>query len=246
MRFKDKVILITGGNSGIGLSTAKRLVSEGAKVVITGRDRDSLDKAVKQLSPESSGIVADVTKLKDLDQMYLTIKEKYGRLDGVFANAGIASFVPISNVTEESYDQLMNTNVKGVYFTLQKAIPYLLPGAAIVINASVVAGKGSPGTSVYAATKAAVRSMARTFSGELAQNNIRINVVSPGPIETPIWKKGETPIPDEAIAHIAQGVPIKRFGTEEEIAASVSFLLSEDSTYIYGIDLHVDGGVSQI
>ncbi|BDA80553.1 oxidoreductase [Leptospira kobayashii] len=246
MRFKDKVILITGGNSGIGLSTAKRLASEGAKVAITGRDKDALDKAVKELGSNSLGIVADVTKLEDLDRMYITIKEKYGKLDGIFANAGTAAFIPISDITEESYDQLMNTNVKGVYFTLQKAIPYLLPGSAIVLNASVVASKGNAGTSVYAATKAAVRSMARTFSGELSQKNIRVNVVSPGPIETPLWKRGMTPVPDEALARIAQGVPIKRFGTEEEIAASVAFLLSEDSTYIYGVELNVDGGTSQI
>jgi len=248
MRFKDKVVLVTGGNSGIGFATAKRLVSEGATVIITGRDKTRVEQSVRELGPKNLGIVADVTNFKDIDRVYKEIKEKFGKLDGLFANAGIATFAPITSVTEEAYDSLMNTNVKGVYFTLQKAIPLLSKGASVVINSSVVNTVGNPSASVYSATKAAVRSMARTFSTELIGSGIRVNVVSPGPIETPIW---EMPGSDPAIIAarvetIKQTNPSKRFGKPEEIAAAVAFFLSDDSSYVVGAELYVDGGMTQL
>jgi NAD(P)-dependent dehydrogenase (short-subunit alcohol dehydrogenase family) len=173
MRFKDKVVLVTGGNSGIGFATAKRLVSEGATVIITGRDKKRVDQSVQELGAKSLGIVADVTKTEDIDRVYSEIKSKFGKLDGLFANAGVATFEPITQITEKSYDNLMNTNVKGVFFTLQKAIPLLSKGASIVINSSVLNTKGSPGASVYGSTKAAVRSLARSFSSELVGSGVR-------------------------------------------------------------------------
>jgi NAD(P)-dependent dehydrogenase (short-subunit alcohol dehydrogenase family) len=248
MRFKDKVVLVTGGNSGIGFATAKRLVSEGATVIITGRDKKRVDQSVQELGAKSLGIVADVTKTEDIDRVYSEIKSKFGKLDGLFANAGVATFEPITQITEKSYDNLMNTNVKGVFFTLQKAIPLLSKGASIVINSSVLNTKGSPGASVYGSTKAAVRSLARSFSSELVGSGVRVNVVSPGPIATPIWESDGVPaaVRDERAANIAKTNPSKRFGQPEEIAGPVAFLLSDDSSYVVGAELYVDGGASQL
>jgi NAD(P)-dependent dehydrogenase (short-subunit alcohol dehydrogenase family) len=248
MRFKDKVVLVTGGNSGIGFATAKRLVSEGATVIITGRDKKRVDQSVQELGAKSLGIVADVTKTEDIDRVYSEIKSKFGKLDGLFANAGVATFEPITQITEKSYDNLMNTNVKGVFFTLQKAIPLLSKGASIVINSSVLNTKGSPGASVYGSTKAAVRSLARSFSSELVGSGVRVNVVSPGPIATPIWESDGVPVAvrDERAANIAKTNPSKRFGQPEEIAGPVAFLLSDDSSYVVGAELYVDGGASQL
>jgi NAD(P)-dependent dehydrogenase (short-subunit alcohol dehydrogenase family) len=248
MRFKDKVVLVTGGNSGIGFATAKRLVSEGATVVITGRDKKRVDQSVQELGGKSLGIVADVTKIEDIDRVYSEVKNKFGKLDGLFANAGVATFEPVTQVTEKSYDNLMNTNVKGVFFTIQKAIPLLNKGASIVINSSVLNTKGSPGASVYGSTKAAVRSLARSFSSELIGNGIRVNVISPGPIATPIWQSDGVPaaVSEDRAANIAKTNPSKRFGQPEEIAGPVAFLLSDDSTYVVGEELYVDGGASQL
>jgi len=249
MRFKDKVVLITGGNSGIGLATAKRVVEEGGAVIITGRDRNSLDAAVEAIGARASGVAADVTSLGDLDRLYGGIREKYGRLDGLFANAGVATFQPIETVTEATYDALMNTNVKGVFFTIQKAIPLLANGASVVVNASVTQETGAPMTAVYSAGKAAVRSMARTFSGELLGRGIRVNAVSPGPVETPIWQRTGG-LPKEAaagmVARIKESNPMKRYGKPEEVAAAVAFLLSPESSYMAGSTIYVDGGATQL
>jgi len=249
MRFNGKIVLITGGNSGIGLATAKRLASEGAQVLITGRDQNSLKKAVEQIGSGAQAFATDVTNIPDLDRLYASIKEQYGRLDALFVNAGIAVFEPLEAVSESSYDALMSTNVKGAFFTIQKAIPLLGPGAAIVINSSVAQSSGRPTAAVYSATKAAVRSMARTFSGGLIERGIRVNAVSPGPIETPIWHR-TVGLPEQAVdtmkAQIAASNPSKRYGTPEEVAAAVAFLLSSEASYIVGVNLYVDGGASQL
>ncbi len=241
-RFTNKVILVTGGNSGIGLSVATRLVSEGATVILTGRNRDTLNQAVTALGERAHGIVADITRVSEIERLYQQIGAKFGHLDGLFANAGIAIMEPLEAVTEEHVDALMDANIKGTFFTLQKSIPLLTKGAAIVINASVSDTKGSPFSSVYSATKAAVRSMARTFSGGLIERGVRVNAVSPGPIETPIWD-GFDP---KRIEAMKQANPLKRYGKPEEVTGAVVFLLSDESTYIVGAELYVDGGLSQL
>jgi NAD(P)-dependent dehydrogenase (short-subunit alcohol dehydrogenase family) len=241
-RFAGKVMLITGGNSGIGLATAKRLATEGAEVVITGRDTAKLEAAVKEIGPSCFGIGADVSYLKEVDLMYQQIKEKYRRVDGVFANAGIAIMEPIEQVTEASFATLIDTNLKGVFFTLQRAIPLLGPGSAMVVNASVSGVTGSSNSAVYGATKAAVRALARSFSAALIERGIRVNAVSPGPIDTPIWEGVDA----DRVRLVTQATPAKRFGTAGEVAAAVAFLLSSESSYIVGSELFVDGGMTQL
>ncbi len=241
-RFENKVVLITGGNSGIGLAAAKRVASEGGKVIVTGRDAEKLKKAVQEIGSNAQGIVADIAKLSDLDALYAEIKTKYGRLDGLFANAGVAIMEPLEQVTEKNVDTLMDTNFKGTFFTLQKAIPLFSKGAHVVLNASVADTKGSVPMAVYGATKAAVRSMARTFSAHLLPQEVRVNVVSPGPIETAIWGGVDA----AGITARAAAVPSKRFGTPEEVAGAVAYLLSDEASYIIGAELYVDGGVSQL
>jgi NAD(P)-dependent dehydrogenase (short-subunit alcohol dehydrogenase family) len=248
-RFEGKTILVTGGNSGMGFATAKRIVQEGGRVVITGRDEKTLQAAERELGANAFAIRADVSDLKALDGLFATIKQKYGKIDGVFANAGIAKFTPLKQVTEAEYDSLFDINVKGLFFTVQKAIPLLNRGSAVVLNASVAASRGSDMMGIYSATKAAVRSLARSFSAAHLADGIRVNVVSPGPIETPIWSRSEG-LAGEAVdatkKAIADGNPSKRYGTMEEIAAPVAFLLSEESSYIVGVELTVDGGANQI
>jgi NAD(P)-dependent dehydrogenase (short-subunit alcohol dehydrogenase family) len=249
-RFEGKIVLITGGNSGMGFTTAKRIVAEGGQVIITGRNPESLKIAQMELGTKAEAIRADVSNLKEIDQLFTQIKTKYGRLDGLFANAGIAVFSPVEEVTEESFDNLFDVNVKGVFFTLQKAIPLMSKGSAVVLNASVAASSGSATGSVYGATKAAVRSLARSFSASYALQGIRFNVVSPGPIETPIWGREGGGIPAEALSTVkdvvAEKTALKRYGTTEEIAPAVAFLLSPESTYIVGAELLVDGGYTQL
>lgn len=247
-RFNGKVVLVTGGNSGMGFTTAKRIVQEGGRVIITGRDEKTLKQAQLELGANAEAIRADVSNLKEIDSLMSTIKTKYGHLDGLFANAGIANFQPIEAVTEADFDQLFNTNVKGVYFTLQKAAPLMAKGGAIVVNASVVASRGGDGVSVYAATKAAVRSMARTFSSSLLPRGVRVNAVSPGPIETPIWGRGGLPAGavEGTKKAFAEANPMGRYGTTDEISAAVTFLLSSESSYIVGTELTVDGGMNQL
>jgi NAD(P)-dependent dehydrogenase (short-subunit alcohol dehydrogenase family) len=247
-RLEGKVAVITGGNSGIGLASAKRLQQEGAHVVIAGRSQKTLDEAAKALGNGVLAIRADVSKLEDIDKIYAAVEKKYGKIDVLFVNAGVAKFAAYSDTTEAIYDDNFSTNVKGAYFTIQKSIPHLNDGASIILNTSVVGIKGTENMSAYAATKAALRSMARTAAGELVGRGIRVNAIAPGPIETPIF--GRTGLPqgavDDFVKNIGVRVPMKRVGQPEEVAGAVAFLASSDSSYITGEELHVDGGLGQI
>lgn len=245
---EGKVAVITGGSSGIGLATAKLFLQSGAKVAISGRNQQALDHAAKELGAGLVTVRSDVSKLSDLDKLFNTVTKTLGRIDVLFANAGIAKFAPVSDVTEGAYDEIFDINVKGVFFTVQKAIPFLNDNASVVLNTSVVNQAGVPTTSVYAASKAAVRSLARGISAELAAKGIRVNVVSPGPISTPIY--GKLGLPKEAVeafaANIVSQVPLKRFGQPEEVAQTALFLASSASSYVNGIELNVDGGLAQV
>jgi NAD(P)-dependent dehydrogenase (short-subunit alcohol dehydrogenase family) len=247
-RLEGKVAVITGGNSGIGLASAKRLREEGARVVIAGRSQKTLDEAAKALGKDVLAIQADVSHMEDIDKIYATVEKKLGKIDVLFVNAGVAKFAPFSATTEAIYDENFSTNVKGAYFTIQKAIPHLNDGASIILNTSVAGIKGTEGTSAYSATKAALRSLARTSAAELVGRGIRVNAVAPGPIVTPIF--GRTGLPQEAvdqfIKSVGVSVPMKRLGQPEEVAGAVAFLASSDSSYITGEELHVDGGMGQI
>ena len=247
-RLTGKVAVVTGGNSGIGLATAKRFREEGAKVVISGRDQRTLDEAIKTIGGEVVAVRADVAKLSDLDKLYRTVSEKFGRIDVLFANAGIAKFAPLAESTEALYDETFDINVKGVYFTIQKALPLLNDGASIIINSSVASESGVADTSIYSATKAAIRSFARTLTAELVGRGIRINVVSPGPIRTPIF--GRNGLSQDQIDDVARmlvsKVPMNRFGQPEEVADTVLFLASQEASYITGVDINVDGGMGQV
>ena len=247
-KLTGKVALVTGGNSGIGLATAQQFIEDGADVVITGRRQEELDKAVQQLGPKAYAVQGDVSKLEDLDRLYAEIKQKYGHLDILFANAGVARFTDINSADEAHFDMHFNINVKGLFFTVQKALPLLKDGASIILNASAVNAKGFGNLSVYSATKAAVRSFVRSWATDLKDRNIRVNTVSPGPIETPIFDKfGMTEQQAEETATAFTGmVPLGRFGAPKEIATAVSFLASTDSSYVTGIDLPVDGGIAQV
>ena len=241
-KLPGKVALVTGGNSGIGLASAKLFVNEGAHVFITGRREPELAAAVKEIGRNVTGVAGDVSRLDDLERLFAQIKREKGKLDVVFANAGSSQFAPLGKITEEHYDSLFNTNLKGVLFTVQKALPLLPDGASIILNASVVASKGFPQWSIYSATKAAVRSFARTWATDLKDRRIRVNAVSPGYTDTPPWHV----IDEESWNKISNTVPLGRFGTPEEIGRAVVFLASDDSTYITGTELFVDGGVAQI
>jgi NAD(P)-dependent dehydrogenase (short-subunit alcohol dehydrogenase family) len=248
-KIAGKIALVTGGTSGIGLATAKRFVTEGAHVFITGRRQAELDAAVRELGPGATGVRGDVSKLSDLDHLFTTIKSQKGRLDILFANAGGGAFMPLEQITEEHFDKYFGINVKGTLFTVQKALPLMTGGGAIVINGSMVSVKGLPAFGVYAATKAALRSFARTWSVDLKGRNIRVNVVSPGTVVTPGYKN-ELGLTDEQIqgfsAQAASTAPLGRVGTPDEIAKAVLFLASDDSSFITGIELFVDGGAAQI
>lgn len=247
-KLSGKIAVITGGNSGIGLATAKLFAAEGAQVVITGRRQAELDAAIKEIGHKAVGVQGDVSKLADLDKLYAEVKQKFGHIDVLFANAGIAELSPLSAVTEEHFDKHFNINVKGLLFTVQKALPLLKNGASVILNASIVQLKGMEAFSVYSATKAAVRSFARGWTNDLKGQKIRVNSISPGPIETPIY--GKMGLPQEAVqqfgAAIATQVPLGRFGKAEEIAQTALFLASDDSSYITGVDLCVDGGMAQV
>ena len=244
----NKVAVVTGGNSGIGLATARRFITDGARVVITGRKQETLDAAVTELGGRATAIQGDVANLEDLDRLFAQVKEQFGRVDVLFANAGIAPFAPIEAVTEEHFDTLFNINVRGLFFTVQKALPLLSEGASVILNASVVAQSGLPNTSVYSATKAAVRSLGRTLASELSPLGIRVNVVSPGLIETPlVGKLGLSQDEVEAFgARIVQQTPLGRLGKPGEIASTVAFLASDDASYFTGADLVADGGMIQV
>jgi NAD(P)-dependent dehydrogenase (short-subunit alcohol dehydrogenase family) len=240
-RLQGKVAVITGGSTGIGLAAAKLFVREGAYVFITGRRQKELDAAVKEIGSNVTGIQGDVANLADLDRLYEAIKAK-GKLDIVFANAGIAEFAPLGKITEEHFDRLFNINVKGTLFTVQKALPLMNDGGSIIINGSVASVKGTPAFGVYGATKAALRSFARTWTLDLKDRRIRSNVISPGPTDTPAID-GQ---PADAIARIVSTIPMGRMGEPDEIAKAALFLASDDSSFVTGIELFVDGGRGQV
>ncbi len=247
-RLAGKVAVITGGNSGIGLATAKRFQAEGAKVAIAGRSKQTLDEAVKTIGNGVVAVQADVSKLADVDKLYAEVSRRLGKIDILFVNAGIAKFAPLADTSESLYDEQFDTNIKGAYFTVQKALPFLNDGASIILNTSVADSTGNAGTSAYSSTKAALRSLARTAAAELAARGIRVNAVAPGPIATPIF--GRTGLPKETIdqwaSELVAKVPMKRFGQPEEVAGAVAFLASQDASYITGVEINVDGGVGQL
>ncbi len=248
-KLTGKIALVTGGSSGLGFATAKRFLSEGAQVIITGRRQEELDAAVQELGGSILGVRGDVSNLSDLDHLYATVREEFGRLDILFANAGGGAFVPFGEITEEHFDKYFRINVKGTLFTVQKALPLVPKGGSVVLNGSMVTIKGLPGFSVYAATKAALRSFARTWAVDLMGRNIRVNVVSPGTVITAAYKS-ELGMNDEQIeafvAQAASKTPLGRTGTPDEIAKAVVFLASDDSSYMTGAELFVDGGAAQI
>ena len=247
-KLEGKSALITGGNSGIGLATAKQFVREGAYVFITGRRAPELAAAVKEIGSNVTAVQGDVSNLGDLDRLFAHIQRETGRLDIVFANAGVATYAPLGSITEELYDAIFDINVKGVLFTVQKALPLLPDGASIILNASIVGSKGLAANSVYSATKAAVRSFARTWTTDLKQRRIRVNAVSPGSIDTPGLREllASAAVGEERVKMIANSVPLGRFGTPDEIAKAVVFLASDDASYITGTEVFVDGGFAQV
>ena len=246
-KLDGKIAVITGGNSGLGLATAVRFVAEGAYVFITGRRQDELDAAVQAIGGNVTGVQGDISKLDDLDRLFAVVREKKGRIDVLFANAGGGEFAPLGQITEAHFDKTFDVNVKGTVFTVQKALPLMSAGASIVINGSMVSVKGLPAFGVYAATKAALRSFARTWSVDLAQRGIRVNVVSPGTVVTPAYKTLMTEEQIEGFtAQAAATTPLGRVGTADEIARAVVFLASEDASFVDGAELFVDGGAAQI
>ena len=247
-KLAGKIALVTGGTAGIGLATAQRFVAEGAFVFITGRRQAELDAAVQLLGSSVVGVHGDVSNLGDLDRVVATIKEQKGRLDVLFANAGIAEMAPLDAVSEAQFDRQFDINVKGTFFTVQKALPLLPDGATIVLMGSIVGSKGFESNSVYSATKAAIRSLARTWTADLKARRIRVNTVSPGPIETPGLNTvaGLSGQADHFKAQMTGGVPLGRIGDADEIAKAVVFLASDDSSYVAGVELFVDGGMAQV
>jgi NAD(P)-dependent dehydrogenase (short-subunit alcohol dehydrogenase family) len=247
-RFENRVAVVTGGNSGIGLATARRLHEEGARVAIVGRNKETLEAAANSLGGDVLTIQADVARPGDLDKVYGTVFQRFGKIDVLFVNAGIAKFAPFSETTEGFYDEIFDTNTKGAYFTIQKAVPFLNDGASIVLNASVADQIGLANGVAYAASKAALRSFARSVAAELVGRGIRVNAVSPGPIETPIF--GRTGLTKEAMDEFAKQivskVPMNRLGQPEEVAGVVAFLASADASFITGVEINVDGGMGQI
>ena len=247
-KLAGKIALVTGGTTGIGLATAQRFVAEGAFVFITGRRQAELDAAVQLLGSSVVGVQGDVSNLGDLDRVVATIKEQKGRLDVLFANAGIAEMAPLEAVSEAQFDRQFDINVKGTFFTVQKALPLLPDGATIVLMGSIVGSKGFESNSVYSATKAAIRSLARTWTADLKARRIRVNTVSPGPIETPGLNTvaGLSGQADQFKEQMTGGVPLGRIGDADEIAKAVVFLASDDSSYVAGVELFVDGGMAQV
>ncbi len=243
-KLDGKIALVTGGNSGIGLATAKQFVKEGAYVYITGRREAELAAAVREIGGNVTSITGDVSKLAQLDRLFAQIKREKGRLHIVFANAGAVKQSSLGNITEELYEEIFGINVKGLLFTVQNALPLLPEGASIILNASIVASKGFPDWSLYSATKAAVRSFARTWTTDLKDRRIRVNAISPGFIDTPAWHS--TKEVEERMEDNAKTVPLGRYGTADEIAKAAVFLASDDASYITGVELFVDGGFAQV
>jgi NAD(P)-dependent dehydrogenase (short-subunit alcohol dehydrogenase family) len=248
-KLEGKVAVITGGSSGIGLATAKRLVDEGAYVVITGRREEELKKAAASIKTNVTTVVSDVSRVEDLDRLYAVVKEKHGHIDILFANAGAGTIAPLAMATEAHFDQTFDVNVKGLFFTVQKALPLFKDGGSIILNSSVSNVLGLPGFTAYAASKAAVRNFARGWALELKDRKIRVNCMSPGAIDTPALATttGLTAEQaEQAVAQFTTQIPMGRRGMPEEIAAAVAFLASDESSYITGIDLPVDGGMAQV
>jgi NAD(P)-dependent dehydrogenase (short-subunit alcohol dehydrogenase family) len=247
-RLDGKVSLVTGGTSGIGLAAANALAKEGAYVYITGRRERELTTSVQQIGGNATGVRGDVSNARDLDHLFEQIKEEKGRLDILFANAGIARYAALGNITEELYDSIFNVNVKGVLFTVQKALPLMPDGASIILNASVVGSKGLSSNSVYSATKASIRSFARTWTTDLKHRGIRVNAISPGTIDTPglnnLLASGEAG--EQRRKMVASAIPLGRFGRPDEVAKAVVFLASDESSYITGAEIFVDGGFAQV
>jgi NAD(P)-dependent dehydrogenase (short-subunit alcohol dehydrogenase family) len=247
-KLQGKVAVITGGTSGIGFAAAKLFVREGAYVFITGRRQKELDEAVKEIGSNITGVQGDVSKLADLDRLYETVKTKGRKIDIVFANAGAAEFAPMGSITEAHFDKLFSINVKGLLFTVQKALPLMPDGGSIILNASIASIKGTPAFGVYSATKAAVRSFARSWTNDLKVRKLRVNALSPGPIDTPIFDGLATT--KEEVDKIKDGfistIPLGRMGKAAEIAKAALFLASDDSSFVTGIELFVDGGRAQI
>ena len=243
-KLEGKIALITGGSTGIGLATAKQFADEGAYVYITGRRQPELDAAVASIGSNVTAIQGDVTKLVDLDRIYAQIAKEKGRVDIVFANAGGSPLVPLGSITEEHFDAVFNVNVKAVVFTAQKALPLLPDGGTIILTGSIVGIKGFPAFSIYSAAKAAVRNFARTWTTDLKDRSIRVNVISPGPIDTPLLNEAFSN-PDDMKA-LASTVVMGRLGRPEEIAKAVTFFASGDASFITGAELFVDGGAAQV
>lgn len=247
-KFRNKVAVITGGSSGIGLATARELIANGAKVVIFARGKQALDEAVKELGPNSYAVQGDVSKFLDLDKLFTETKSKFGGIDVLHINAAMVKLAPIADTTEAFFDDMISVNFKGAYFTLQKAIPYLNNQASVIITTSYFNGIGFAGSSLLSASKAALRSLVRVASAELLSRGIRVNAVSPGAIATPVW--GKIGLPEDVLKAagetITNQIPLKRFGNPEEIAKTVLFLASDDSSYIVGHEICVDGGLRQI
>jgi NAD(P)-dependent dehydrogenase (short-subunit alcohol dehydrogenase family) len=246
-RLDGKIAVITGGNSGIGLATAQRFVDEGAFDFITGRRQSEVDKAVNQIGKNVTGVQGDVSNLADLDGLYDTVKRQKGRIDILFANAGIIELLPLGSISESHFDKIFSVNVKGLLFTVQKALPLFQDGGSIILTASVNSSKGFEGSSVYGATKAAIRSFARSWTVDLKQRKIRVNAISPGPIDTPmtsgmVLSEGGEQVKNKLLSTITLG----RMGNPDEVAKAVTFLASDDSSFITGIELFIDGGLAQI
>ena len=241
-KLTGKVAVITGGNSGIGLATARLFIAEGAHVFVTGRRQKELDAAVESLGPQATGVQGDVANPADLDRLFDVVKKSKGRIDVLFANAGVGELVPLEQVTAAHFDKIFNVNVRGALFTVQKALPLLQDGASVILTGSVAGSKGIEAFGVYNASKAAIRSFARSWTSDLKSRKIRVNVISPGPIDTPILD----PVPKEAVEGFVSAVPLGRIGKPEEIASAALFLASNDSSYITGIELFVDGGMAQV
>lgn len=247
-KLNNKVAVITGGSAGIGLATAKLFAAEGAKIVITGRNADNLKKAAAEIGHDAIAIQADSSKLADLDNLYKSIEEKLGKIDVLVANAAVYMLAPLADFTEEMFDKQSNINFKGTFFTVQKAVNYLNEGASVILLSSIANAKGVPSHSSYSATKAAIRSLGRSFSVELLDRKIRVNVLTPGPVDTDVFDQ-VTSSKEEANAfkeNMAQFTPIKRVGKPEEIAAGALFLASDDSTFMIGSELLIDGGVKSL
>ena len=247
MKLQNKIAVITGGNSGIGLATAHELKQQGARIVIIGRKPEAVATAAQEIGGDTIGLVADVSRVADLEKAFQAVKEKAGRIDILFANAGVAKFAPLAESSEALFDEMFDANVKGVYFTLKHALPLLSDGAAVVLTSSTVAHFGMPGASIYASGKAALNNLAKTLALELAGRKIRVNVVSPGPVATPIF--GKMGLPEDAQKEIGENilaqVPLARFAEAGEIAKAVAYLASPDAAYVTGTELLIDGGMAQ-